>query len=393
VVNLEYEPGTPAAERERDAPLLYRVANHAALGIRNVRSIEELTHLKTYLENLLEHANALVLGVNRSRRVVVWNAALVRATRLSKERVAGGDVLERVAPDARGALEEVLRRGLAGETIDGHETRLLREGGGEVGVVVNTAPVVGASGEVDGVVAIGQDLTLVRSLQAAAEHAERLAGIGRLVAGVVHELNNPLTTVNMYSDVLVEKLAHAGHDPADLEKLRAIQEGGQRIQRLARDLVSYARPAGARAEQVDLGEVVEEAARLAKPVLKEHAAVLEKRLAVVPPVEGSRASLVQVIVNLVRNAAQAVSDGGHVTVSLSPAAEGVAVTVADDGAGMPPDVVARAFEPFFTTRGGQGIGLGLPIVQGIVERHGGKIVLETAPGAGTRVTVSLPAKR
>ena len=392
VVNLEYGPGR-AEDRERDAPLLYQLANHAALGVRNVRSIEELTYVRTYLENLIEHANALVLVVDRSRGVVVWNAALVRMTGFTKERVAGEDLFSFVPPEEGPRLAEVLLRGFAGEAVAGYETRLLRAGGGEARVAMNTAPVAGASGEVDDVIAIGQDLTLVRSLEAAAEHAERLAGIGRLVAGVVHELNNPLTAVNMYSDVLVEKLTHAGHDAADVEKLRSIQEAGQRIQRLARDLVAYARPAGLRTEPVDLAGVIEEAARLAKPALKEHGAVIERRLAPVPPVDGSRSSLVQVVVNLVTNAAHAIGSGGHVVVSLAPAEGGVRVTVADDGAGMAPDVAAHAFEPFFTTRPGSGIGLGLPIVAGIVQRHGGTVAVDSAPGAGTRVTVTLPVKR
>ncbi len=390
-VNLEYEMGR-AADREADAPLLFQLANHAALGVRNLRSIEELTYLKTYLENLIEHANALVFVVNRCREVVVWNAALVRTTGFPRERVVGDDLLAFVPTEAREGLEEVLLRGFAGEPVPGYETRLLRDGGGEARIAVNTAPVVAASGEVEDVIAIGQDLTLVRSLQAAAEHAERLAGIGRLVAGVVHELNNPLTAVNMYSDVLVEKLSLSGHDAADVEKLRAIHEGGQRIQRLARDLVAYARPAGARTEPVELCSVVEEAARLTKPALKEHNAVLDQRIQPAPPVEGNRSSLVQVVVNLVRNAAQALPGGGRVTVSLAPEGERVRLTVEDDGAGMPAEVASHAFEPFFTTRPGQGIGLGLPIVQGIVERHGGTIALETGPGKGTRVSVSLPAQ-
>jgi PAS domain S-box-containing protein len=390
VVNLEYEGagGHPAG----DAPLLHQLANHAALGVRNVRSIEELTYLKTYLENLVEHANALVLVVNRCREVVVWNAALVRTTGFERERVVGDDLLTFVPDEERAGLEEVLLRAFAGEASAGYETRLLRAVGGDARIAINTAPLVGASGEVDDVIAIGQDLTLVRSLQAAAEHAERLAGIGRLVAGVVHELNNPLTAVNMYSDALVEKLTHAGHDPADLEKLRAIQESGQRIQRLARDLVAYARPAGARLEAVDLAGVIEEAARLAKPALKERSAFLEKHVVPAPPVEGSRASLVQVVVNLVTNAARAVPEGGHVTVFLAAEGRSVRLTVEDDGPGMPVEVAARAFEPFFTTRPAQGIGLGLPIVQGIVERHGGAVALDTGPGKGTRVSVTLPVK-
>jgi PAS domain S-box-containing protein len=391
VVNLEYPAGRKAA-RDRDAPLLYQLANHAALGVRNLRSIEELTYLKTYLENLVEHANALVFVVNRCREVVVWNAALVRTTGFTKERVVGDDLFAFVPEDARAGLEDVFLRGFAREAAVGYESRLLRAGGGEARVAVNTAPLVGASGEVEDVIAIGQDLTLVRSLQAAAEHAERLAGIGRLVAGVVHELNNPLTAVNMYSDALVEKLSLAGHDQADVEKLRAIHEAGQRIQRLARDLVAYARPAGARTELVELPGVVEEAARLAKPALKEHGARLETSVADVSPVDGSRASLVQVVVNLVTNAAQAARDGGTVKVSLGPDGERALLCVEDDGPGMAPEVASRAFEPFFTTRPASGIGLGLPIVQGIVERHGGTISVDTGSGRGTRVRIALPVK-
>ena len=121
--------------------------------------------------------------------------------------------------------------------------------------------------------------------------------------------------------------------------------------------------------------------------------MVERVIEAVPPVEGNRPSLVQVFVNLIRNAAQAVQPGGRVRLALEPKGEKVKVTVSDDGAGMPPEEAARAFEPFYTTRPGVGIGLGLPIVQGIVDRHGGKVELTTAPGQGTTVTVTLPVKR
>jgi signal transduction histidine kinase len=111
----------------------------------------------------------------------------------------------------------------------------------------------------------------------------------------------------------------------------------------------------------------------------------------VPVVEGSRPALVQVFVNLVTNAAQALGDGGRIALRLAAADGAVRVVVEDDGGGMDEAIAARAFEPFFTT--GSGIGLGLPIVQGIVERHGGKVSLRTAPGAGTEVTVTLPVRR
>ncbi len=393
IVNLEY-PASGEFDRESDAPLLFQLANHAGLGIRNVRSFEQLTYLKNYLEDLLEHANALIFAVNRARKVTVWNAALVKLTGFPRERVVGEDLFRVVPETEQKGFEELLLRGFSGAAVASHRTRVRCADGTEASVAVNTAPVRGEGGTIEGVVAIGEDLTLLLSLQAAAEHAERLAGIGRLVAGVVHELNNPLTAVNMYSDVLVEKLAASGHDAADVEKLRGIREAGQRIQRLARDLVSYARPAATRNEPVELGGVLEEAARLAKPALKETAAVLERTVEEVPPIEGSRPALVQVFVNLVTNAARAVHHGGHVRLGLGAGADGeVRVVVEDDGVGMEPEVARRAFEPFFTTRPGSGIGLGLPIVRGIVERHGGRIDLDTTPGKGTRVTVSLPVRR
>jgi PAS domain S-box-containing protein len=331
--------------------------------------------------------------VDRDRSVIVWNAALAKLSGLTAGEVLGGEALLRAPDDERAPLAAVLARSLAGDRVDGFETRLVRRDGGEVPVAVNTAPIAGASGEVEGVILIGQDLTLLRSMQAAAEHAERLAAIGRLVAGVVHELNNPLTAVTMYSDVLLERFTVRGQDPADVEKLRAIKDAGQRIQRLARDLVTYARPTGARTEAVDLVPAVEEAGRMAKTALKEAGATLVREGGEGPyVVEGNRPSLVQVVLALVTNAAQAVQAGAQVRVGLARDGGEVVLTVADEGAGMPPEVAARAFEPFFTTRAGVGIGLGLPIVQGIVERHGGSVSLSTAAGRGTAVTVRLPAR-
>ncbi|HSN91917.1 MAG TPA: ATP-binding protein [Anaeromyxobacteraceae bacterium] len=394
ILDLEYEPGAPG-DPEGDAPLLYQLANHAALGIRNLRSLEDANYLKSYLEDLIEHANALILVVNRHRELIVWNAALVKLTGFSREDVVGDDVLDLVPAEERARFEAVLLDGFdEGGRGDGVELRLKRRSGGEVRVAVNTAPIHGASGATEGVIAIGQDLTRIRSLEAAAEHAERLAGIGRLAAGVVHELNNPLTAVTMYSDALLEKLTFAGHEPADLDKLRAIKESALRIQRLARDLTSYARPTGARTEPCSLPEVIEEAERMAKPALKEGNASVRHRFEEVPEVDANRASLVQVFVNLVTNAAQAMKEGGG-TIDIFVASDGerVRAVVADDGTGMPPEVERRLFEPFFTTRTGRGIGLGLPIVQGILRRHGGAIAVATAPDRGTTVTVTLPLSR
>jgi len=391
LVNLEYPAGAGASPA-RDRPVLEHLAGQAALGVRNLRSVEELESLKTYLEQLIEHANALIAVADPAQRVTVWNGALTRLTGVGAAEALGRPLPSFAVGDEGEPLAALLDRTLGGAPVDGQEVRLAVAGGGEARVLFNTAPIRGATGDVEGVVAIGQDLTRLRNLEAAAEQAEKMAGLGRLAAGIVHELNNPLVAVTMYSEALYEKWAFASGAAADLEKIKAIKEAGQRIQKLTRDLTAYARGGSSKPEAVDLAPLLDQAARMCKPAMKESGAQVERAFAEVPQVEGSKAALVHCFVNLITNAAQA-SGPGAAPIRLSLAADGarVVAAVTDAGAGMAPEVVRRAFEPFFTTRPGRGIGLGLATARGIVERYGGAISLASEPGKGTTVSVSFPA--
>ncbi len=391
VVNLEYLPGAPGSP-VADEPLLRQVANQAALGVRNLRSIEELVFLKTYLEELIENANALIIVTNREREVLVFNRAISRLTGFGREAALGVDLLTLLPEGERERTRRVLERSIEGEAVTNFETRLSLRGGGEAQVAVNTAPIAGHSGEVEGVIAIGQDLTALRAMEERAEHFQRLAAFGRLAAGIVHEINNPLVAIITYSDNLLNRARVGAGDPADTEKLRRIREAGERIQRFSRDLTAYARPSAGKMEPIDVGALLDQAARMCEPVLREARGQIRLDLAPAPRIQGVRASLLQVFVNLVTNAAQALkAEGGSVTLGLAARGDRVVARVTDDGSGMKEDVKTRIFEPFFTTKeGGRGSGLGLSIVQGIVTRHGGSIQVESALGAGTTFTVTLP---
>jgi len=220
--------------------------------------------------------------------------------------------------------------------------------------------------------------------EARAEHAERLATVGRLLAGVVHEINNPLTAVTMYADALAAGLA----DAAAREKAEAILEAGQRIQRLSRELVSYVRPRREPDGTHELSTLVDEGLRLCRSELKGSSARLERDVAPAA-VRGKRESLVQVVVALVANATAA-GEGHRIRVTAAAGADGAVLTVADEGSGMGSEVLDRAFEPFFTTRPAERLGLGLCTARAIVERHGGRVTLASAPGNGTTATVVLP---
>jgi signal transduction histidine kinase len=197
-----------------------------------------------------------------------------------------------------------------------------------------------------------------------------------------------------YSDHLLERRRGRELDPGDADKLRRIRDAGERIQRLARDLITYARPSADNPEPLDLGILLDQAARMCDPALREARARVILEAAPVPSILGGRAGLVQVFVNLVTNAAQALPpEGGTVRLALEAQGEEVVARISDDGQGMPPEVQARIFEPFFSTKeGGRGVGLGLSIVQGIVTRHGGTIEVASEPGRGTTFTVRLPLR-
>ena len=393
VVHLEYEAGVPG-DPEVDEPLLIQIANQAALGVRNLRSLEEVTHLKRYLEDLIENANALICVANRDARILVLNGALRRLIGVTSEQALGRDLRDFIVHDERPRANAVMARALEGEPVSNVETRLLVREGREARIAYSTSSIYGASGEVEGFIAIGQDLTLLRQLEQNAERAQRLAELGQLAAGIVHELNNPLTAVTVYSETLHEKFSHKGADPADLEKLRTIRDAGDRLLRFSRDLMTYARPAPERLEEVDLATVVQKAEAMCEPVLRRCSAKVHCTLEPVPRLLGVRGSLLQVMVNLLTNAAQAMpAGGGTIEVDLKREGNGVSLCVADDGVGMGPDVAPRIFEPFFTTKPPEhGTGLGLSIAQRIVIRHGGSISVQSALGEGTRFKVTLPLR-
>lgn len=238
----------------------------------------------------------------------------------------------------------------------------------------------------------------IRKLQAQVIQNEKLASLGQIVAGVVHELNNPLTSIIAYSDYLKRKATQrAPYDDQedDLERLRRIGEAAARILNFSRDLVAYARPAADIPGTVQAQEIIEKAL-----IFCEHEfqgakiQILREFDARLPPVRGMAGQLTQVFVNLFTNAAHAMSaDGGELRIRMhaNPEHHTLTIEVSDTGTGIEEDDMPQIFEPFFTTKtDGRGTGLGLSIVRGIIDAHGGTIHAASAPGDGTVFSLTLP---
>ncbi len=385
-----------APEGERavgSAAPLWRLAPCIASVLRSMRLEAELSACKHRQEDLVERANALILVADGARRVRVFNQAFCRLSGRRREDVLGCDVLELVPEEDRRRLVRAVAATLRGETVEHLEVGVRMAEGRSARVSMNTAPLVSPDGAIDGVIAVGEDLTRFRELEGRVIQAEKLASVGRLAAGVVHELNNPLTSISVSAESLKSRFLTADSiSGGDREKVDRILEATQRILRFTHDLLTYARPAPPEDSAIDVRNLVETAARFVDHVARD--ANAEIRLAIedgLPPLRGVRQNLVQVLVNLLTNACQALDGRGTVEVAAFRETAGVGLRVRDDGRGIPGDELGRIFEPFFTTKPG-GTGLGLAIVQGIVEKHGGSVEAQSEVGRGTSVTLHLPAE-
>ncbi|HUH84849.1 MAG TPA: ATP-binding protein, partial [Stellaceae bacterium] len=232
-----------------------------------------------------------------------------------------------------------------------------------------------------------------RVLEARLHHSQRLEALGMLAGGIAHDLNNSLVPVLALTKMVAGRLPEGDRSRANLE---TVVKAAQRSRDLVQQIVAFSRQEEQRRESVDLAAIAADALRLLRASIPSSIR-LEEALAPVPTVDGDPGQLHQIIVNLVTNAAQAIGEA-HGTIGLRVELDDdgghARLTVSDTGCGMAEETRARIFEPFFTTRSvGQGTGLGLSVVHGIVASHGGRIDVETAPGKGSRFDVILPLPR
>jgi signal transduction histidine kinase len=286
-----------------------------------------------------------------------------------------------------------------------HECELERPGGERLPVAVSTSPLRDRRGAPLGQVLVVRDLREVVTLRTRLLTSARLAAVGELAAGIAHEINNPLAYINANLRALRDQwltLAEAWTLEAEKPRLEDVFEDGldmldeslegvERTAAIVRDVRAFSHAGAGARERLDPHALVERALRVANPHLRQRATVL-RELSPVPAVEGVRRELEQVLLNLVVNAAQALAEEGTIHVRTAAHGEEVVIAVADDGCGIPPDVIDRIFDPFFTTKpAGEGTGLGLSISHEIVRRHGGRIEVRSQPGRGSEFLVILPA--
>ncbi|HEU4698444.1 MAG TPA: ATP-binding protein [Gemmatimonadales bacterium] len=359
----------------RDVTALHRARAAAEASEARLRRVIEspMIGIGFWRDGVVTEANAALLAM------LGWTRAELEAGLLTTERITPEDMRAR----DRAARAAGLRTGVGAP----YEKDFLRKDGTRLPALVGGA----ALGDADGtVVFYVLDLTERRRAQAQLEEAQRMEAVGRLAGGVAHEIRNALQGVLGFASFAARGLDPAEPRARDIEQIR---RAGERAAQVAQQLLAFSRRQMLQPTTLDLAELVRAFAPMLRQALGPDRHLVLDLAPGACTVSADRGQLEQVLVNLALNARDAMGPGGQLTVAVDrDGADEVRLRVRDTGDGMAPEAVERAFEPFYTTKPtGQGTGLGLAVVHGIVRQSGGRIALASAAGAGTTITIHLPA--
>jgi PAS domain S-box-containing protein len=302
----------------------------------------------------------------------------------------------RTHPEDLPALMALYRDIIRGkQSYSSMEVRVRHRQGDWRRILFNFSPLFDESNKIEGVVLSGRDVTDLKRLEEQLIQAEKLAAMGQMLAGVAHELNNPLTAILGVTELVRER---EGLDDSMKRQLDLTHRQARRAARIVQNLLEFSRPASPQKKSLDLNSIIERTLQLHEHSLRRNQVAVDfTPRTELPSVVGDANQLIQVLLNLITNAEQAireVRESGRVQIRLASSGGSLIITVQDDGVGIPSEALPKLFDPFYTTkRPGGGTGLGLSICLSIVREHGGTIQAESLPGGGSAFKVYLPIAR
>ncbi len=364
---------------------------------------QEIEMQKRLTEKVIDSLPVSLYVVDRQLRIVAWN----------RNREIGGQGIERQQVIGRSVLDvfykmprEVLQQEFECVFTRGEVLRFEQESNVE-GVkhywLISKIPMRlgGEEGEVTHVISLGEQITEQKKMNEAIIRAEKLAGIGRLASGVVHEINNPLATIAACAEALQALLDQAVALPEETladfrEYLKIINDEAFRCKTITNSLLDFSRQRQAEKTQLKVNYLIEQTLQLIKHHPKFKRLEISRELdEALPPIYGNEAQLKQVFIAIISNAFDAMGEQGRLRIRSGRYDHKggccVGVEFIDNGCGIPAEDIPKIFEPFFTTKPfGQGTGLGLAVCYGLVSDHGGRIEVDSQVGCGTTVRVLLP---
>lgn len=373
--------------------LLAITAAAAVLALRSHQATtERLTWVQNTTKTILESLAGGVLTLDLEGKVGIINRAAREILEIG-DAPAGIDLAWLARRQL--AFTQLIRQSvLERKYVQDQDLRFVNSRGAAVVVRITTCEQKDEKGERVGVIVLVKDVTRLVAMDQELRKRDRLAAAGTLAAGVAHEIRNPLSALELNIRLLRDEVLSANPSREDIESyFDVLVAETRRLNRITANFLQLARPAAISRAPVFIDEPLLQVIRLLELEAKEKAISFNVRLPERFLVLGDTNKLEQLFLNILINAMQAMPEGGVVHVEARALSEEdgrfVDVSFADNGVGIPPENLARLFDPYFTTREG-GTGLGLPIADRIATDHGGKIFVESAPGAGTTMTVRLP---
>ena len=394
---LNVESPTPGAFSEADIEPLMTLGRQAAIAIENAKLYHRLRkvsegyrHLHEFNERILKSVNLGIYTVDNQLLITSWNRRMAEMSGIDEDRAIGSSLAE-LFPNLiqEGVIERIKQVLVSGSKA---KLRVLHRqlDGTDRFQKRRLAPLRDGE-EVVGAVVIVEDITEFKRLMDQTIQSEKLAEVGRLTAGIAHEINNPLAILAYAAELLGREQPLSAFQEEMLDKIKAEVE---RLKSLTGGLLSFSSTQETKNRLVNLNDLVAEVARLLRFELQRKSIRLDTEFGTVPVINADPNKIKQVLINLVMNAIHALQGQGRILLATGINSNGMLeLRVEDNGPGIPAAIHGRVFTPFFTTKPeGEGTGLGLYICQNIVREHGGQIRLESHPGHGTLFRICLPAE-
>jgi two-component system sensor histidine kinase PilS (NtrC family) len=347
----------------------------------------DLRDLEAFRDLVFDCVGTGLIVFDRTHRVTAFNHAATRILGRPGETMRGatwhevaGDGLE--LADITRALEAAATDSIRREVV------VTRPDGEAIPALVTFSTLRSASGAPLGVVAACEDLSTLRAMEARMRHADRLASLGRMSANIAHEIRNPLASMTGAIEALT---APSGLAPDERESLGAIvSRESERLNRIIKDFLAYARPTPLTRERTDVAALLEDVLVLLEHRPLPEAVKVVRAFASPLWADADANALRQALWNVCLNAVEAMPDGGELRVAAEVRGTRLEIGVTDTGRGIAAGDLGHVFEPFYSTKS-EGSGLGLALVHRVVDDHGGDVDVRSVPGAGTTITVTLPA--
>jgi two-component system NtrC family sensor kinase len=357
---------------------------------------------RKFTESVLDSLPVSIYVIDRDYQIVTWNRQReIGIQGMPREAVIGRNVFQVFSKYPQARLKQEFERAFRTGTIERIEQQTVDNAGATQHWMVSKIPMRDeVSGEVTHVITVGEDVTMRVEAIHAAGRAEKLAAVGRLAAGVVHEINNPLATISACAESLESRVDEGafGHSPEvdDLhEYLGLIRSEAFRCKAITNGLLDFSRVRTSNRLTVDVPELLKSSANLIAHQKRGSDVNIEIEIEEnLPQINADHGQIQQAIIALATNAIDAMPNGGTLTFRAKPSNNRVIIEIQDSGVGIAPENLSKVFEPFFTTKEvGKGTGLGLAVCYGIVTEHGGRLAVRSNVGVGTTFTIYLPVQK